>query len=135
MLVKISNHRKCLKSQFDNHCFYLKRAYSSAEQLIIITMNNIDRPIYQLDSNQLELVLAKLLDKKFEELIEKINKEEKIYTRDQASKILGVRPNTVSSYINKGILKNKGIARKVLISSKDIDRLLNKNISTFKIVA
>ena len=95
----------------------------------------IDKPIYQLDSNQLELVLAKLLDKKFDELIEKINKEEKIYTRDQASKILGVRPNTVSSYINKGILKNKGIARKVLISSKDIDRLLNKNISTFKIVA
>ena len=95
----------------------------------------IDRPVYQIDGYQLELVLAKLLDKKFEELIEKINKEEIIYTRDQASTILGVRPNTVSSYISKGILRNKGLARKVLISSKDIDRLLNNNKSTFKIVA
>lgn len=92
-----------------------------------------ERPIYQIDSSQLEYVLAKVLDKKFDEFIEKTNKPEVIYTRDQVAQILGVGPNTVSSYIQKGILTNRGVARKILISSKDIDRLLNKKKTSFNI--
>ena len=98
-------------------------------------MNIQERPIYQLDSKQLEWVLAQLLDKKFEELIDRINTPEIIYTRDEAANILGVRPNTVSSYIDQGILTNKGLGRKILISSKEIDRLLNKKHVSFKKVA
>lgn len=91
-----------------------------------IFMNIHERPIYQLDSNQLEWVLSKILDKKFDELLHRINTPEMIYTRDEAAKTLGVRPNTVSSYIDQGLLTNKGLGRKILISSKEIDRLLNK---------
>ena len=98
-------------------------------------MNIQERPIFQLDSKQLEWVLAQLLDKKFEELIDRINTPEIIYTRDEAANILGVRPNTVSSYIDQGILTNKGLGRKILISSKEIDRLLNKKHVSFKKVA
>ena len=90
-----------------------------------------ERPIYQLDSNQLEWVLSKMLDKKFDELIQRINMPEVIYTRDEAAGILNVRPNTVSSYINQGLLTNKGVGRKVLISSKEIDQLLNKKQVSF----
>jgi hypothetical protein len=90
-----------------------------------------ERPIYQLDSNQLEWVLSKMLDKKFDELIQRINMPEVIYTRDEAASILSVRPNTVSSYINQGLLTNKGVGRKVLISSKEIDQLLNKKQVSF----
>lgn len=89
-------------------------------------MNIQERPIYQLDSNQLEWVLSKMLDKKFDELLQRMNTPEVIFTRDEAAKKLGVRPNTVSSYIDQGLLTNKGIGRKILISSKEIDRLLNK---------
>ncbi len=94
-------------------------------------MNFQERPIYQLDSDQLEWVLSKMLDKKFDELIQRINMPEIIYTRDEAAKTLGVRPNTVSSYIDQGLLINKGVGRKILISSKEIDRLLNKKQLSF----
>ena len=98
-------------------------------------MNIQERPIYQIDSKQLEWVLAELLDKKFEELIDRINTPEIIHTRDEAAGILGVRPNTISSYIERGILTNKGVGRKVLISSKELDRILKKNHVSFKEVA
>jgi hypothetical protein len=90
-----------------------------------------ERPIYQLDSDQLEWVLSNMLDKKFEELLQRINQPEVIYTRDEAAKNLGVRPNTVSSYIDQGLLTNKGVGRKILISSKEINRLLNKEQLSF----
>ncbi|MHA8103792.1 helix-turn-helix domain-containing protein [Aquirufa nivalisilvae] len=98
-------------------------------------MNFHERPIYQIDSKQLEYVLAELLDKKFDELLQRINTHEVIYTRDETAVILGVRPNTISKYIEQGLLNNKGVGRKVLISSKEIDRLLNKKQVSFKQVA
>lgn len=98
-------------------------------------MNIQERPIYQLDSHQLEWVLSKMLDKKFDELLQRINTPEVIYTREQAAKTLRVRPNTISSYIDQGLLTNKGLGRKILISSKEIDRLLNKKQVSFNQVA
>ena len=98
-------------------------------------MNFQERPIYQLDSDQLEWVLSTMLDKKFDELLQRINTPEVIYTREEAAKKLSVRPNTVSSYIDQGLLTNKGVGRKVLISSKEIDRLLNKKQVSFNQVA
>jgi hypothetical protein len=93
-------------------------------------MYNSERPIYQIDSIQLERILEKIIDKKFNEYIERSYRPEVIYTRDEAAKILSVRPNTISNYINSNILSNRGIGRKILISSVDLDRLLNK--SNFK---
>ena len=98
-------------------------------------MYNSERPIYQIDSIQLERIIEKILDKKFEELIDRINTTEIIYTRDEAASLLSVRPNTVSSYIERGILTNKGVGRKVLISSKELDRILNKKHVSYKRVA
>jgi hypothetical protein len=93
-------------------------------------MYNSERPIYQIDSIQLERILEKILDKKFNEYLERSYRPEVIYTRDEAAKILSVRPNTISNYINSNILSNRGVGRKILVSSVDLDRLLNK--SNFK---
>ena len=90
-------------------------------------MYNSERPIYQIDSIQLERILEKILDKKFNEYIEQSYRPEVIYTRDEAAKILSVRPNTISNYIKSNILTNRGVGRKILISSLDLDRLLNKS--------
>ena len=51
-------------------------------------MYNSERPIYQIDSIQLERIIEKILDKKFEELIDRINTTEIIYTRDEAASLL-----------------------------------------------
>lgn len=96
-------------------------------------MNIVETPVYQVNSSQLEWILQKILDKKFEEYIERSFRPEVIYTRDEAAKLLNVRPNTISNYIDNKILTNRGIGRKILISSKEIDRLLNK--STFRNIA
>lgn len=96
-------------------------------------MNIVETPVYQVNSSQLEWILQKILDKKFEEYIERSYRPEIIYTRDEAAKLLNVRPNTISNYIDNNILTNRGIGRKILISSKEIDRLLNK--STFRNIA
>lgn len=96
-------------------------------------MNIKDTPVYQVNSTQLEWILQKILDKKFEEFIERSYRPEEIYTRNEAAKLLNVRPNTISNYIDNKILTNRGIGRKILISSKEIDRLLNK--STFRNIA
>jgi excisionase family DNA binding protein len=96
-------------------------------------MNIVETPVYQVNSTQLEWILQKILDKKFEEYIERSYRPEVIYTRDEAAKLLNVRPNTISNYIDNKILTNRGIGRKILISSKEIDRLLNK--STFRNIA
>lgn len=96
-------------------------------------MNITEMPVYQVNSTQLEWILQKILDKKFEEYIERSYRPEVIYTRDEAAKLLNVRPNTISNYIDNKILTNRGIGRKILISSKEIDRLLNK--STFRNIA
>ena len=93
-------------------------------------MNITEMPVYQVNSSQLEWILQKILDKKFEEYIERSYRPEIIYTRDEAAKLLNVRPNIISNYIDNKILTNRGIGRKILISSKEIDRLLNK--STFR---
>jgi Helix-turn-helix domain len=93
-------------------------------------MYNSERPIYQIDSIQLERILEKIIDKKFNDYIERSYRPEVIYTRDEAAKILSVRPNTISNYINSNILSNRGVGRKILVSSVDLDRLLNK--SNFK---
>ena len=90
-------------------------------------MNIGETPVYQVNSTQLEWILQKILDKKFEEYIERSYKPEVIYTRDDAAKILGVRPNTISNYIDNKRLTNRGIGRKILISSLELDRILNKN--------
>lgn len=90
-------------------------------------MNITEMPVYQVNSSQLEWILQKILDKKFEEYIERSYRPEVIYTRDQAAQELNVRPNTISNYIDKKILTNCGVGRKILISSKEIDRLLNKS--------
>jgi excisionase family DNA binding protein len=90
-------------------------------------MNSIERPIFQIDASQLEWILEKVLDKKFEEYTKTSYKQEIIYTRDEAAKILGVRPNTISNYIDSNRLTNRGIGRKILISSLELDRILNKN--------
>ena len=45
----------------------------------------------------------------------RLAKQSKVLTREQAAERLFVCPNTISSYIKSGRLKNRGVGRKVLL--------------------
>ncbi len=90
-----------------------------------------ERTIIQMDATELMESIDNMFDKKLEEMLERLEKKELIYTRDEAAKILHSSPNTISALVKQGILKNKGYGRKILISSFDIDRA--KESKRFKI--
>lgn len=90
-----------------------------------------ERTIIQMDATELMESIDNMFDKKLEEMLERLEKKELIYTRDEAAKILHSSPNTISTLVKSGILRNKGFGRKILISSFDIDRA--KENKRFKI--
>ncbi len=92
-----------------------------------------ERTIIQMDADELVENLEKMFDKKMDDLLEKINKKEVIYTREEAGNFLGVSPNTITKLINTGVLRNKGLGRKILVSSLDIERAMERKRISIKV--
>jgi excisionase family DNA binding protein len=93
-------------------------------------MKNENRPMYLLDGVSLEEKLRTIIQEELQILSQKINREPKILTRDQAAEKLGVCPNTISDYVKRGQLKNRGIGRKILIRESDLEGI-KPNAYTF----
>jgi hypothetical protein len=88
-----------------------------------------ERTILQIDADELLESIEEMFTKKVDEMMEKMEKQESIYTREQAAKLLHSSPNTITSLVRQGILKNRGLGRKMLISSRDIERAVeNKTV-------
>lgn len=77
--------------------------------------------VFFLTKNNLRDVIKDIFDEEFQKLETKLSKQSKILTRDDAAKLIGVCPNTISEYIKSGRLKNRGIGRKVLILESDLE--------------
>lgn len=92
-----------------------------------------ERTILQLDAEELMVSIEAMFDKKVDEMMEKMEKQDSIYTREQAAKLLHLSPNTISSLVRQGILKNRGFGRKMLISSRDLDRAVENKTVKIKI--
>ena len=78
-----------------------------------------ERILLQVDSGELIESIEAMFNKKVDEMMEKMESKELIYIRDEAAKLLHSSPNTISSLVRQGILKNRGLGRKMLISSRD----------------
>jgi excisionase family DNA binding protein len=107
-------------------------------QCIIGPLNPIDimfkeRTILQIDADELLVSIEEMFNKKVDEMMEKMESKELIYTRDEAAKLLHSSPNTISSLVRQGILKNRGFGRKVLISSRDLERAVKNKTVKIKI--
>lgn len=92
-----------------------------------------ERTLLQMDADELLVSIEAMFNKKVDEMLEKMEKQELIYTRDEAAKQLHSSPNTISSLVRQGILKNRGFGRKMLISSRDLDRALENKTVKIKI--
>jgi hypothetical protein len=84
-------------------------------------MYNDTNPVFLIDRISLEEKLRTIIREELQILSQKINREPKILTREQAAEKLGVCPNTISDYVKRGQLKNRGIGRKILILESELD--------------
>lgn len=96
-------------------------------------MTYTERILIAVDSRELIESMEAMFNKKVDEMMEKMESKELIYTRDEAAKLLHSSPNTISSLVRQGILKNRGFGRKMLISSRDLDRAVENKTVKIKI--
>jgi excisionase family DNA binding protein len=92
-----------------------------------------ERILIAVDSRELIESMEAMFNKKVDEMMEKMESKEVIFTRDEAAKLLHSSPNTISSLVRQGILKNRGFGRKMLISSRDLDRAVENKTVKIKI--
>jgi hypothetical protein len=95
-------------------------------------MYNESIPMYLLDGESLEEKLRTIIREELQLLGQKINREPKILTRENAAQKIGVCPNTISDYIKRGQLKNRGIGRKILILESDLEGIKPNRYTFYK---
>lgn len=89
-------------------------------------MRNPEQSIYIIDSTELEMILREIIRSELRGLEESIKKEPKILSRTEASKFLGYCPNTISEFVKKGIIPNRGKGRKISILESDLLNIRKK---------
>ena len=95
------------------------------------TFTNAD-PISLLKNESLEDNLRLVIREELQILIHKINRESKILTREDAAEKIGVCPNTISDYIRRGYLKNRGKGRRIMILESDLEEVKTNSSKIYK---
>lgn len=97
-------------------------------------MNNT--PMYLLQKDELQTTIRDVVASEFKLLEERLQKNSNVLTREQAADLIGVSANTISRWVKDGLLTNRGIGRKVLVSEYDLTNAKNsirsKYTSKFK---
>lgn len=88
---------------------------------------NLDRkPMYVIDGEDLEFLLRDIVKSEFAILEGKLRTPPRILTREEAGQKIGVSKNTVSQYIKRGLIPNRGIGHKILILESDLETVPTK---------
>jgi excisionase family DNA binding protein len=97
-------------------------------------MNNT--PMFLLQKDELQTTIRDVVASEFKMLEERLQKNSNVLTREQAADLIGVSANTISRWVKEGLVVNRGIGRKVLISEYDLTNAKNcirsKYTSKFK---
>jgi hypothetical protein len=89
-------------------------------------MKKEHKPMYVIDGEDLESLLRDIVKSEFTILENKLRTPPRILTREEAGKKIGVSKNTVSQYIKRGLIPNRGIGHKVLILESDLETIPTK---------
>jgi excisionase family DNA binding protein len=89
-------------------------------------MNDEKDDLYLISMKSLDRILREIVQSEFKILEEKLRKEPKVLTREEAAEFLNVCPNTISEYVNKGHIPNRGIGRKIMILETDLMKVSKK---------
>lgn len=82
--------------------------------------------MYVIDGEDLESLLRDIVKSEFAVLEEKLRTPPRILTREEAGQKIGVSKNTVSEYIKRGLIPNRGIGHKILVLESDLERIPSK---------
>jgi excisionase family DNA binding protein len=66
-------------------------------------------------------MIEDILDEKFKVFESRLQSNSVALTREDASNMLKVTPNTISQYVKEGKLKNRGVGKKILFFKSDIE--------------
>ena len=73
-------------------------------------------------------IIENIIDDRFKVYESRLSSQSVALTREDASNMLKVTPNTISQYVKEGKLINRGIGKKILFFKSDIeDYMKNKN--------
>lgn len=84
------------------------------------------KPVYIIDGEDLESLLRDIVKSEFTILEDKLRTPPRILTREEAGVKIGVSKNTVSQYIKRGLIPNRGIGHKILILESDLETIPTK---------
>lgn len=73
-------------------------------------------------------IIEKIIDDRFKVNESRLSSQSVVLTREDASNMLKVTPNTISQYVKEGRLINRGLGKKLLFFKSDIeDFMMKKN--------
>ena len=94
-------------------------------------MKKEQKPMYVIDGEDLEFLLRDIVKSEFAVLEEKLKIPPRILTREEAGKKIGVTKNTVSEYIKRGLIPNRGMGHKVLVLESDLELIPSKFVRNY----
>ena len=74
-----------------------------------------------IDLSPFSVLIENIIDERFKIYESRMNSQSIVLTREDASNILKVTPNTISQYVKEGKLVNRGIGKKILFFKSDIE--------------
>ncbi|CAM3728559.1 MULTISPECIES: helix-turn-helix domain-containing protein [Aquirufa] len=89
-------------------------------------MKKEQKPMYVIDGEDLDSLLRDIVKSEFAVLEEKLRTPPRILTREEAGQKIGVSKNTISEYIKRGLIPNRGIGHKILVLESDLERIPSK---------
>jgi hypothetical protein len=95
-------------------------------------MNIENGKIILIDLEDIREILKDIIAKEMNNLTNKLVKESKILTREEAAIKLNVCNNTISDYVKRGQLKNRGLGRKILILESDLEGIKPNRYTIYK---
>jgi Fic family protein len=76
-----------------------------------------------INKSDLQECLKRVINHELSEFSRQLKRQQKLLTRIDAARKLKVSPNTISEYIKRGQLINRGIGRKILLFESDLDHI------------
>lgn len=78
-----------------------------------------------IDLAPLSVMIENIIDDRLKVFENRLEGKSVVLTREQASNMLKVTPNTISQYVKEGKLKNRGVGKKILFLKCDIEDYMN----------